>query len=185
MYSISQRANAVLAFLVTVTLGFLVAVALTSPILLHGKGLRPAPGQNVLKIVDAESHKARLAFYDRTQNQSGDSELAIIRFDISADLRDLWNWNTKQLFVYVVAEYETDSHSTNQVVIWDSIIRNKDDALIRLRNVKGEYFLVDINPTLSTVSAKFTLHWNIIPYVGALFWNSGGQTPILALPAPR
>jgi hypothetical protein len=29
---------------------------------------------------------------------------------LSLDLSDLFNWNTKQLFVSVVAEYETKTH---------------------------------------------------------------------------
>ena len=32
---------------------------------------------------------------------------AVITFNIQADLRSVFSWNTKQLFVYLQAEYET------------------------------------------------------------------------------
>ena len=47
---------------------------------------------------------------------------AILSLGIDADLRSVFNWNVKQLFVYVTAEYETDANVLNQVVVWDSII---------------------------------------------------------------
>lgn len=43
---------------------------------------------------------------------------------IVVDLTPLFNWNTKQLFVYVVASYPSSSsaNETSQAVIWDTII---------------------------------------------------------------
>lgn len=54
------------------------------------------------------------------------SDLGLITFDLDAgeslvprlfvtdvvlsDFTDVFNWNTKQLFLYVVAEYETDAN---------------------------------------------------------------------------
>ena len=51
-------------------------------------------------------------------------EYAIIKFSLDADLSSLFTWNTKQLFVYVTAEWPdaADANSTNSAVIWDSII---------------------------------------------------------------
>ncbi|KAG5978786.1 hypothetical protein E4U55_005941, partial [Claviceps digitariae] len=54
-------------------------------------------------------------------------EYAIIKFSLDADLSSLFTWNTKQLFVYVTAEWPSSSSSsnvTNSAVIWDSIITN-------------------------------------------------------------
>jgi hypothetical protein len=36
-------------------------------------------------------------------------------FDLQADLNPLFNWNAKQLFVFLVAEYETTDNKLNQV----------------------------------------------------------------------
>ncbi len=50
-------------------------------------------------------------------------EQAIIRFSLDADLSSLFTWNTKQLFVFVTAEWPAaGGNATNQAVIWDSII---------------------------------------------------------------
>ena len=49
---------------------------------------------------------------------------AVLTLGIDADLRSVFNWNVKQLFVYVTAEYETDANVLNQVVVWDTIIND-------------------------------------------------------------
>lgn len=51
-------------------------------------------------------------------------EYAIIKFSLDADLSSLFTWNTKQVFVYVTAEWPGVNNSTNEAVIWDSIITN-------------------------------------------------------------
>ena len=43
----------------------------------------------------------------------------------SPDLTSLFNWNTKQVFVYITASYPSSSPSTippSELVIWDAII---------------------------------------------------------------
>jgi signal peptidase complex subunit 3 len=51
-------------------------------------------------------------------------EYASIRFTLDADLSSLFTWNTKQLFVYVAAEWPAagSENATNQAVIWDTVI---------------------------------------------------------------
>lgn len=44
------------------------------------------------------------------------------------DLTPLFNWNTKQLFLYVQAEYLDAKGVKNEVVIWDKIVRSKEQA---------------------------------------------------------
>jgi hypothetical protein len=44
---------------------------------------------------------------------------------MDADLSSLFTWNTKQLFVYVTAEWPAANvNETNEAVIWDAIITN-------------------------------------------------------------
>ena len=50
--------------------------------------------------------------------------------DIPLDLRSLFNWNTKQVFVWLQATYpptakKADPLSSSQAVIWDTIINSK------------------------------------------------------------
>ena len=51
----------------------------------------------------------------------------IFYFDLDADLSPVFNWNVKQLFVYVTAEYKSKTNELNQVVIWDKIVLDKED----------------------------------------------------------
>lgn len=52
-------------------------------------------------------------------------EYAHVTFDLDADLSSLFNWNTKQIYLYVVASYPSTSPSTippSEAVVWDAII---------------------------------------------------------------
>ncbi len=68
---------------------------------------------------------------------------ATITFDLDADLTSLFNWNTKQLFVFIAAEFKTEKNVFNQVVLWDDIIQQKEQAHIKKFGSRIEYVLVD------------------------------------------
>ena len=55
----------------------------------------------------------------------GNKDIAVLTFDLHADLEKAFNWNVKQLFVFVVAEYRSKKHPLNQVVVWDTIINDE------------------------------------------------------------
>lgn len=42
-------------------------------------------------------------------------DLGFITFDLQTDLSGLFNWNVKQLFLYLTAEYKTEANELNQV----------------------------------------------------------------------
>ena len=50
---------------------------------------------------------------------------AYIVLDLKADLRSEFSWNTKQLFVYVGAQFGTRKNARNDMVLWSSIIEDK------------------------------------------------------------
>jgi signal peptidase complex subunit 3 len=90
-------------------------------------------------------------------------------FDLNSDLTPLFNWNTKQLFVYLTAEYDGKrSDINNRVTFWDKIITSKDDAMLDLHNVRGAYSVYDIGKSLANKNATIRLEWNLQPYVGPL-----------------
>ena len=72
-------------------------------------------------------------------------EYALIRFDLDADLSPLFGWNTKQVFVYVSAEYPAEHgqglghEGTNKAVIWDTII-SAPATRWSFANVKERWF---------------------------------------------
>jgi len=54
-------------------------------------------------------------------------------FDMKADLTELFHWNNKQLFLYVMAEYKTEQNDINQVVVWDRIIKRGEKSKLDLK----------------------------------------------------
>ena len=61
------------------------------------------------------------------------NDLGFLTFDLQADLTPLFNWNVKQLFLYLTAEYETQANVVNQVVLWDKIIQRGENAVLDYR----------------------------------------------------
>ncbi|KAI0550767.1 signal peptidase subunit [Xylaria curta] len=76
-----------------------------------------------IKPTNVQVVKGRPHYYS-----SKKEEYAIIKFSLDADLSSLFTWNTKQLFVYVTAEWPAvevgsgGANQTNKAVIWDTII---------------------------------------------------------------
>ncbi|KAK4105075.1 signal peptidase 22 kDa subunit [Parathielavia hyrcaniae] len=118
MYSSVVRLQNAFSFFTTVA--FVVAALIASTDLLAPR----TPGVGVLKTTNVQVVRGRPHYYS-----SKKEEYAIIKFSLDADLSSLFNWNTKQLFVYVTAEWPSaggssgsGQNASNQAVIWDSII---------------------------------------------------------------
>ena len=71
------------------------------------------------------------------------NDLGFLTFDLQADLTPLFNWNVKQLFLYLTAEYETESNAVNQVVLWDKIIQRGENAILDYRSMNTKYYFWD------------------------------------------
>ncbi|KAI9041734.1 signal peptidase complex subunit SPC3 [Aspergillus affinis] len=121
MHSSLNRAQAVFGFFTSVAL-FVAGVAALSVLLYPADD---AKAQVALK--DAKVIKGRPNYYS-----SKKEEYAQMRFDLDADLSPLFNWNTKQLFVYVYASYSSSSNPSTthlpntESIIWDTIIPAPD-----------------------------------------------------------
>lgn len=66
-------------------------------------------------------------------------EYAQIRFDVNADLSSLFDWNTKQIFVYVTANYPSGAGTMSDAVIWDAIIPATESPY-SFNNLKTQYW---------------------------------------------
>lgn len=100
----------------------------------------------------------------------------VVGFDLDADFTPLFNWNTKQVFVYVTAEYEgSRSDVNNRVTLWDKIITSKKDAVLDLQNVRGKYSVYDVGPTLANKNATLRVEWNLQPHVGFLMTGTSSH----------
>jgi signal peptidase complex subunit 3 len=95
-------------------------------------------------------------------------------FFFFADFRPSWNWNTKQVFAYVYFEYTTKKNVVNQVVVWDRIIKNVEDANIDEQAIRAEYLLADQGYHLKNADVKLHVGWDITPITG--FLHGGRST---------
>lgn len=93
-----------------------------------------------------------------------------IAFDLETDLTPLFTWNTKQVFVYLTAEYD-GKNTHNEVVFWDKIIPSKDNAHLKVKNGKSKYNVWGANDNLSGKELEFKLKWNIQPHIGPLIYG--------------
>ncbi|KAG0304669.1 hypothetical protein BGZ98_005193 [Dissophora globulifera] len=137
MNNLQNRANAVLAFSLSAIFCLLGAIALSALLIpTHPTG-----------SVALDSIKVVTGRYDKNWVDYGtrDNQFANTVMRVDADLSSLFHWNTKQLFVYAVAEYSTPTHPKNQIVLWDTIIKRKSAAVIKKKNIKNKYTLIDLN----------------------------------------
>ncbi|KAI0005189.1 signal peptidase 22 kDa subunit [Xylariaceae sp. FL0662B] len=115
MYNSLTRLQNVFGFFTTVV--FVVAAIIAA-----SDFTAPRTPSAAIKTTNVQVVKGRPHYYSTKKE-----EYAIIKFSLDADLSSLFTWNTKQLFVYVTAEWPAppagDSmNQTNKAVIWDSII---------------------------------------------------------------
>ena len=112
----------------------------------------------------------------RSLKSHGGVDRALLSFDLHADLTPAFHWNIKQLFVHVIASYETETNKMNKVVLWDKIVEAIDPPeakIIKEDNVFVEYALVDQTDELRGKDVKLTLMWDHMPLTGVLYM--GGQ----------
>uniref|UniRef100_A0A8C5D722 Signal peptidase complex subunit 3 n=1 Tax=Gouania willdenowi TaxID=441366 RepID=A0A8C5D722_GOUWI len=87
------------------------------------------------------------------------SDLGFITFDLSP----IFDWNVKQLFLYLSAEYATKSNALNQVVLWDKIVLRGENPKLNLRDMKSKYFFFDDgNGLRANKNITLTLSWNVV-----------------------
>jgi signal peptidase complex subunit 3 len=103
----------------------------------------------------------------RSLKSHGGVDRALLSFDMKVDLSPAFHWNIKQLFVYVVAIYETEGRN-NQVVLWDKIVEAGDNKIIDERNVFVKYALVDKGVELRGKNVTLQLQWDHMPITGTL-----------------
>ncbi|KAF3940741.1 hypothetical protein ABW19_dt0205454 [Dactylella cylindrospora] len=166
MHSSLVRLQQVFGFLTTVTFALATAIALTSYIY----PLNPTASITINDVAVAKRRSG--SYYSTRQN-----EYANIKFDLDADLESLFNWNTKQVFLYITASYGGDRYPTNEAVIWDKILPSSAPSKkLQLKNIKSKYNIHDITGEWSGRNATVKLHWNVQPHVGVLMWNGVGES---------
>jgi len=124
-----------------------------------------------LAIASVKVYPAKARRYPNKQQ-----EFAFVNFNVTADLTPLFNWNTKQLFLYLEAEYTNAKGVKNDVVVWDRIVRRKEDAIINVVG-KNKYMFRELSSTFKQVPpAHYSLKYNVMPYVGVLTYGEAART---------
>lgn len=157
MYSVLQRGNAILAYALSV-LACLTFVCFASTVFLNYRtNANISTVQVVVKNVPDYSASREL------------NDLGFLTFDLQTDLSGIFNWNVKQLFLYLTAEYESKNNKLNQVVLWDKIIQRGENAILDFKNINTKYYFWDDgNGLKANKNITLTLSWNIIPNAGLL-----------------
>jgi len=96
------------------------------------------------------------------------NDLGVLQLNLDMNIDSLFDWNVKQLFLYLIAEYVTPANSLNQVVLWDKIIRRGENARINLRDIATKYYFWDDGEHLRSNNVTLSLGWNIISNAGRL-----------------
>ncbi|GAB2222103.1 hypothetical protein Droror1_Dr00013304 [Drosera rotundifolia] len=151
MHTFLYRANAVLTLSITI-LAVICAMA------------------SVSDIFNSPSASASIQVLNVNRFQklsNGDDEVSLT-LNITADLQSLFTWNTKQVFVFVAAEYETPKNSFNQVSLWDGIIPSHEHAKFWIRTT-NKYRFTDQGSNLRGKEFNLTMHWHVMPKTGKMF----------------
>ncbi|KFH47608.1 Signal peptidase complex subunit-like protein [Hapsidospora chrysogenum ATCC 11550] len=150
----------------------------------------------VIKPTNTQVVKGRPHYYSTKKE-----EYAIIKFSLDADLSSLFTWNTKQVFVYVTAEWpEPGTNATNEAVIWDSIITSpsadhlsnigphsmkklKESAkgrsivpergILFLKSQKPKYQITHPSGKIANAEdVTLKVHYSVQPWVGLMSWDT-------------
>lgn len=95
-------------------------------------------------------------------------EEAVYEYNLDVDLSEEFHWNTKEIFLWLEAEYIDKKNNVNSVSMWDNIIRSKDDSLFTINTLKQKYQFWDFQLGLRDNNVKFTLKYDVHPWVGLI-----------------
>jgi len=102
-------------------------------------------------------------------------ENAFVTFNLTADLSSLFHWNTKQVFVWLEAEYTNAKGVRNEVVFWDRIVRRREDAVVAVSG-KNKYPFRELSAKFKgSTPANYTLKYNVMPFVGILTYGEAAR----------
>ncbi|KAF7993744.1 hypothetical protein HCN44_010339 [Aphidius gifuensis] len=172
MHTVLTRGNAILAYTVSVA-GFLTFFCfLTTVFLDYGTNTT----LNTVKVV-----VKNVPDYSASREKN---DLGFLTFDLQTDLTPLFNWNVKQLFLYLTAEYKTSYNEINQVVLWDKIVLRGDNAVLDFKNMNTKYYFWDDgNGLKGNKNVTLRLSWNIVPNAGLLRSVSATGSHTFAFPS--
>ncbi|XP_072024564.1 signal peptidase complex subunit 3-like [Amphiura filiformis] len=169
MNTVLSRANTIFAFTLSVL-----------AVLTFGCFLTTAFKDNITNVhIDTSKHLVKSTYTPHGEK----SDRGHFYFDLNVDLNPLFNWNTKQLFLYLTAEYETRNNKLNQVVLWDKIIKRGNKAKLDYKSLSTKYTFFDNgNGLRGNKNITLTLSWNVVPNAGMLPMVYGDGSTMFGFP---
>lgn len=115
MHSALVRLQNVFGFFTTVAFTVAAVIAMSSFV-------SPQAPSASIQLRNVQVVRGRPHYYSSKRE-----EYANIRFDLDTDLTSLFNWNTKQVFLYLKAVYPSllPSEPPSEAIIWDAILASK------------------------------------------------------------
>lgn len=160
MHTFWSRLSAITAFSVS-------TLALLTLLLVLSTSYKSYDKLAKLEMKTVRSIVKKLSDYNMPDAREND--LGLIRFNLDADFEDCFDWNVKQLFIYLTANYETADNKLNQIVLWDYILHRGDGGKLSLVDQPPEYYMWDDgNGFRGNHNVTLTLSMNIIPNAGLL-----------------
>ncbi|KAL9320295.1 hypothetical protein ACSQ67_012134 [Phaseolus vulgaris] len=181
MHSFGYRANALLTFSITI-LALMCAMASVSD-------------NFNTPTTSAQVQVLNINWFQKQPN--GNDEVSMT-LNISADLQSLFTWNTKQVFVFLAAEYETPKNSLNQDLnffgdaVASEFVYTIDFTLIAAAaslpslislwdgiiptkehakfwiHTSNKYRFIDQGSNLRGKEYNLTMHWHVMPKTGKM-----------------
>merc|ERR1719498_1112602 len=91
-----------------------------------------------------------------------------LSFDLNANLTSEFHWNMNQLFVYIVASYNSTSNVRNEVTIWDDIVTSVDEAY-KVGEQMVEYNLRDQFKEFLDRNIRLHVRYRTMPITGIMY----------------
>jgi len=170
MNTFLSRLNALFAFSLTVAAGVTFATFLTTHFRDNSEDAEIEVNKIIIKNIEE--------FYVGEKH-----DLAHMQFSLKANFSSLFHWNSKMLFMYLMAEYETPDHPVNQIVLWDHIMNREDDHVINIKKSYSKYYFFDEGSNLRGRDIKLSLNWNVIPNSGYLWMVPARGSKTITLPS--
>lgn len=160
MHTFLSRLNALFAFSLSIVALLTLMFALSTTFKSYDK----------LANIDIKTVKSLVRrMPDYSMPNAMENDLGLVQFNLDADFENCFDWNVKQLFIFLTANYKTEANVFNQVVLWDFILNRGEKAQLNLRNHNTEYYMWDDGFGLrGNNNVTLTLSMNIIPNAGFL-----------------
>ncbi|CEF67443.1 CG5919 protein [Strongyloides ratti] len=172
MHNIWARFNNVLAFTLTVLAASTFLAFVSSHILAKST------------VATLNARNVRVKNIPSRIPGTPNNDFAHMELDIEVDLSDVFNWNVKELFVYLVADYKTKKNAFNQVTLWDQVVLRSDRVVINEKDLYPEYYFFDDGSNLlKHDNVSLTLNWEVIPNAGFMFHERAKGTHRIQFPS--